>query len=352
MPFGTMLPFTQTYGGENSYQNPTLSNPSKKRFTSYDRSDVTGLHYAVNRSYSSEQGRFTQVDPIEMDAASLSNPQTLNLYAYCGNDPINHVDPAGTSFFGKLFGWIGKIFKWVAIAAIVAVAVLTVVGGAWAGTVLAKIFIWSIHHPILASLIGLHSPQWAIINLASREGATAAGFWVAAGVGAVSSFQQGAKQKKTEEKEQSKATAWVGPFIASNVHRMEGADVIPNSKGRAECVELTRSVQLDNGGYAPPSWEWRPGPSVLDHNNLRSIKWGTAVATFENGRFQGTRATGQHSGFYLGPTPDGEGFLLLEQFPGLQNVQIRSIRPKAGRTDPPNNARCFNVIYAEKEIDQ
>ncbi|MCI0666317.1 MAG: hypothetical protein L0220_35150, partial [Acidobacteria bacterium] len=40
LPFGTMLPFTQTYGGENSYQHPTLSNPSKKRFTSYDRSDA------------------------------------------------------------------------------------------------------------------------------------------------------------------------------------------------------------------------------------------------------------------------------------------------------------------------
>ncbi|MCI0664555.1 MAG: RHS repeat protein, partial [Acidobacteria bacterium] len=43
LPFGTMLPFTQTYGGENSYQHPTLSNPSKKRFTSYDRSDATSL---------------------------------------------------------------------------------------------------------------------------------------------------------------------------------------------------------------------------------------------------------------------------------------------------------------------
>jgi RHS repeat-associated protein len=107
MPFGTMLPFTQTYGGENSYQHPTLSNPSKKRFTSYDRSDVTGLHYAVNRSYSSEQGRFTQVDPIEMDAVNLENPQTLNLYAYCGNDPINNFDPDGLSFWGA----IGSFFK-------------------------------------------------------------------------------------------------------------------------------------------------------------------------------------------------------------------------------------------------
>jgi RHS repeat-associated protein len=107
MPFGTMLPFTQTYGGENSYQHPTLGNPSKKRFASYDRSDVTTLDYAVNRFYSSQQGRFTQVDPSEMDAASLSNPQTLNLYAYCGNDPINNIDPDGLSFLGA----IGSIFK-------------------------------------------------------------------------------------------------------------------------------------------------------------------------------------------------------------------------------------------------
>jgi RHS repeat-associated protein len=95
LPFGNMQPFTSVPGGENPYQHPTLGNPSKKRFTSYDRSEATGLDYAVNRFYSPQQGRFTQVDPIEMGAASLSAPQTLNMYAYCGNDPINHVDPAG-----------------------------------------------------------------------------------------------------------------------------------------------------------------------------------------------------------------------------------------------------------------
>jgi RHS repeat-associated protein len=109
MPFGTMLPFTQTYGGENSYQHPTLANPSKKRFTTYDRSDATNLDYAVNRFYSPQQGRFTQVDPIGMSAVSLSNPQTLNLYAYCGNDPINCVDPDGLFFgIGSLFRAIGR----------------------------------------------------------------------------------------------------------------------------------------------------------------------------------------------------------------------------------------------------
>jgi RHS repeat-associated protein len=95
LPFGTMLPFTQTYGGENSYQHPTLGNPSKKRFTSYDRSEATGLDYAVNRFYSSQQGRFAQVDPIGMGAVSLGNPQSLNLFSYVQNDPVNFVDPTG-----------------------------------------------------------------------------------------------------------------------------------------------------------------------------------------------------------------------------------------------------------------
>jgi RHS repeat-associated protein len=139
MPFGTMLPFTQTYGGENSYQHPTLSNPSKKRFTSYDRSDVTGLHYAVNRSYSSEQGRFTQVDPIGMEAASLDNPQTLNMYAYCGNDPINHVDPSGL-----LFGWLKSLFRAVLKIAAVIVTVAAVLATVWTANPFITIAAWKL----------------------------------------------------------------------------------------------------------------------------------------------------------------------------------------------------------------
>ncbi|MDQ3805948.1 MAG: hypothetical protein M3416_19225, partial [Acidobacteriota bacterium] len=77
-----------------------------RRFTSYDRSNATGLDYAVNRSYDPQQGRFTTVDPIEMEAVDLDAPQTLNLYAYCGNDPVNRTDPSGL-----LFGWLGKLFK-------------------------------------------------------------------------------------------------------------------------------------------------------------------------------------------------------------------------------------------------
>jgi RHS repeat-associated protein len=53
------------------------------------------MDYAVNRFYSAAQGRFTQVDPIGMRAVSLSDPQSLNLYSYVQNDPVNFVDPTG-----------------------------------------------------------------------------------------------------------------------------------------------------------------------------------------------------------------------------------------------------------------
>ena len=88
-----------------------------------------------NRHYDPLQGRFTQVDPIGMGSVSLASPQTLNLYAYCADDPINHTDPSGLGFFSflkKVFGFFAKIAKWVAIivavVVLVAVALQTIVG--------------------------------------------------------------------------------------------------------------------------------------------------------------------------------------------------------------------------------
>ena len=94
LPFGTALASETT-------------NSTNQRFTSYDRSPATGLDYAMNRFYDSAQGRFTQVDPAGMNATSIENPQSLNLYAYCGNDPINRTDPDGLG----LISWLKKIFK-------------------------------------------------------------------------------------------------------------------------------------------------------------------------------------------------------------------------------------------------
>jgi RHS repeat-associated protein len=108
LPFGTAL------GSETSRSE-------SKRFTSYDRSVRTGLDYAINRTYDSKLGRFTQVDPIKMRSVSLVAPQTLNLYGYCGNDPINHTDASGL-----FWGFIKKLFKWAMVVVTVVIAVIAI----------------------------------------------------------------------------------------------------------------------------------------------------------------------------------------------------------------------------------
>ena len=105
LPFGTLIPNAP-------------SNPVNPIFTTYDRSSVTGLDYAVNRHYDSGL-RFTQPDPLI--TTDLRDPQGLNLYSYVGNDPINKTDPAGLQDDGSSTlngpgpgsGWIFEDGQWV-----------------------------------------------------------------------------------------------------------------------------------------------------------------------------------------------------------------------------------------------
>jgi len=131
LPFGTAL------GAESTGE-------TNRRFTSYDRSLATKLDYAVNRHYDPQLGRFTQVDPAGMNAVDPSSPQTLNLYAYCANDPINHTDPSGLglfSFLKRVFSGITKFIakvltnKWVLLVVGIALGFAAGLAFYWASTI-------------------------------------------------------------------------------------------------------------------------------------------------------------------------------------------------------------------------
>jgi RHS repeat-associated protein len=64
-------------------------------FTSYDRSPVTGLDYAINRHYDPKLARFLQPDPLGAGAIRLGEPQSNNAFGYVEGDPTNRVDPLG-----------------------------------------------------------------------------------------------------------------------------------------------------------------------------------------------------------------------------------------------------------------
>ena len=55
---------------------------------------TTQLYHFRARWYDPETGRWLSNDPIGISGG-------LNLYAFCGNDPVNFVDPMGWAHFGK-----------------------------------------------------------------------------------------------------------------------------------------------------------------------------------------------------------------------------------------------------------
>ena len=68
------------------------SKTSSWRYTGQRQDDSTGLYYYNARYYDPTIGRFLTPDTI---VQSPYDPQFLNRYAYCRNNPINLVDPTG-----------------------------------------------------------------------------------------------------------------------------------------------------------------------------------------------------------------------------------------------------------------
>jgi RHS repeat-associated protein len=72
---------------------------ARSRFTGKERDTESENDYFEARYYSSLTGRFMSPDwsakeePVPY--AKLDNPQTLNLYAYVGNNPMTRVDEDG-----------------------------------------------------------------------------------------------------------------------------------------------------------------------------------------------------------------------------------------------------------------
>jgi len=69
----------------------TGSVSTDQKFTG-QRLDDTGLYYYNARYYDATIGRFISADTVVQNPA---NPQTLNRYSYCLNNPLKYTDPSG-----------------------------------------------------------------------------------------------------------------------------------------------------------------------------------------------------------------------------------------------------------------
>ena len=104
-------------------------NPFRYRGYFYDVE--TGLYYLQTRYYDPETGRFITIDGIEyLDPETING---LNLYAYCGNNPVMYTDPTGT-FISFLIGLLIAVGIGAAVGAVsytVSEVVSYAVAGEW-----------------------------------------------------------------------------------------------------------------------------------------------------------------------------------------------------------------------------
>jgi RHS repeat-associated protein len=92
----TNLPFGDSLGCTGS-----LTTPTEHHFTGKERDAESGNDYFGARYYASSMGRFLSpdwsatVEPVPY--AKFGDPQSLNLYAYVGNNPLSRIDADGHS---------------------------------------------------------------------------------------------------------------------------------------------------------------------------------------------------------------------------------------------------------------
>ena len=89
---------------EKSNVNPSYAtvkefNPFRYRGYVYDTD--TGLYYLQSRYYDPKNGRFINADDTAYVDTNSGTPLSINMFAYCENDPINNVDPCGQCCFSN-----------------------------------------------------------------------------------------------------------------------------------------------------------------------------------------------------------------------------------------------------------
>ena len=82
-----------------------IGNQNPFRYRGYYWDKDLNLYYLMSRYYDPQTGRFINADTLDyLDPESING---LNLYAYCGNNPVMGVDPEGTSTVESIFKVIG-----------------------------------------------------------------------------------------------------------------------------------------------------------------------------------------------------------------------------------------------------
>ena len=105
------------FGEMRSHSGGTVAN---YKFTGQELDPETGLYNYNARLYDPVLGKFISADTI---VPNFSDPQSLNRYAYCRNNPLIYVDPSGHLF------WLDDILIGAAVGALIGGTIEEISGG-------------------------------------------------------------------------------------------------------------------------------------------------------------------------------------------------------------------------------
>ena len=96
---------TYTYDAwGNPLDTPTepIATLNPLRYRGYVYDTETGLYYLQSRYYDPAIGRFINADGLVSTGQGILGN---NMYAYCGNNPVNRVDPTGYCYYNADGEW-------------------------------------------------------------------------------------------------------------------------------------------------------------------------------------------------------------------------------------------------------
>lgn len=93
--------------------NSDIADINPFRYRGYFYDTETGLYYLNSRYYDPRTGRFISRDDTSVLDQTKAELNGLNLYTYCGDNPVMNVDPSGKFFIGFLIASIiiGAVIK-------------------------------------------------------------------------------------------------------------------------------------------------------------------------------------------------------------------------------------------------
>ena len=95
---GAYAPFGENYAASGT-QDLSFTGQNQDTESSVS-GGAGGLYDFMFRKHSPVQGRWLAPDPAGLAAATLSDPQSWNRYAYVGNRPLSNIDPLGLILCG------------------------------------------------------------------------------------------------------------------------------------------------------------------------------------------------------------------------------------------------------------